>query len=70
MKTSTRALGLILGGGLSAVAVFAGTAFGALPEKLAGLLMAAGILLAMWGCVMLARRQVSPWSRAWRSRTR
>ena len=70
MKTSTKEMALILGGGVSALVVFVATALGGISEVFAGFLMAAGIVFALLGGVMLARRQAKPWTRTKYSKTR
>ena len=70
MKTSTKEMVLILGGGVSALVVFIVTALGGISEAFAGILMAAGIIFALLGGIMLARRQAKPWTRTKDSKTR
>ena len=61
---------LILGGGMSALVVFIVSALGGISDVFAGILMAFGILFALLGGVMLARRQATPWTRTKDSKTR
>jgi len=63
MKTSTKEIVLILGGGVSALVVFVISAMGGISEILAGVLMATGLVLALLGSMKLARRQAMPWTR-------
>ena len=70
MKPSSKELSLFLGGGTVALAAFVLCALNAIPEAVAGVLIGMGMLSAMIGSVVMARRQTSPWSRPRRHSSR
>jgi hypothetical protein len=70
MKPSPKELSLFLGGGALALGAFGLAALNAVPEALAGVLIGVGVLIAMIGSVVMARRQTSPWSRRRRTARR
>lgn len=63
MKPSTKEAFLFLGGGVLVFVAFALGMVNVIPEAIAGVIISIGLILAIVGCVVVIRRQTTPWSR-------